>query len=62
MAYTVIKRNRIFYNNLPFPPQLRMVIIGISGSGITKLIFKFLLKQYLDFQTIIFVSPLSKRI
>ena len=46
-----------FYNKQPFPPQLRMVIIGNSGSGKTKLLFKFLLEQYLDFQKIIFFSP-----
>ena len=34
-----------------------MVIIGNSGSGKTKLLFKFLLEQYLDFQKVIFVSP-----
>ena len=34
-----------------------MVIIGNSGSGKTKLLFKFLLEQYLDFQKIIFISP-----
>ena len=38
-----------FYNKQPFPPHLRMVIIGNSGSGKTKLLFKFLLEQYLDF-------------
>ena len=46
-----------FYNKQPFPSQLRMVIIGNSGSGKTKLLFKFLLEQYLDFQKVIFVSP-----
>ena len=45
-----------FNNKDPFPPQLRMVIIGNSGSGKTKLLFKFLLEQYLDFKNIIFVS------
>ena len=34
-----------------------MVIIGNSGSGKTKLLFKFLLEGYLDFQKIVFVSP-----
>ena len=39
-----------------------MVIIGNSGSGKTKLLFKFLLEQYFDFQKLIFVSPsLSQR-
>ena len=33
-----------------------MVIIGNSGSRKTKLLLKFLLKQYLDLQKIIFVS------
>ena len=46
-----------FYNKDPFPSQLRMVIIGNSGSGKTKLLFKFLLEGYLDFQKIVFVSP-----
>ena len=45
-----------FYNKQPFPSQLRMVIIGNSGSGKSKLLFKFLLEQYLDFQKVIFVS------
>ena len=44
-----------FYNKQPIPSQLRMVIIGNSGSGKRKLLFKFLLEQYLDFQKIIFV-------
>ena len=46
-----------FYNKEPFPLQLRTVIIGNSGSGKTKLLFKFLLDLYLDFQKVIFVSP-----
>ena len=33
------------------------MIIGNSGSGKTKLLFKFLLEGYLDFQKIDFVSP-----
>ena len=48
---------QMFYNKDPFPSQLRMVIIGNSGSGKTKLLFKFLLEGYLDFQKIVFVSP-----
>ena len=50
-----------FYNKQPFPSQLKMVIIVNSGSGKTKLLFKFLLEQYLDFQKIIFVSPLAQK-
>ena len=46
-----------FYNKVPFPSQLRMVIIGISKSGKRKLLFKFLLKRYLAFHKIVFVSP-----
>ena len=46
-----------FYNKEPFPPQLRMVIIGNSKSGKTKLIFKFLLENYFDFNKIVFASP-----
>ena len=38
-----------FYNKQPFLSQLKMVIIGNSGSEKTKLLFKFLLEQYLDF-------------
>ena len=34
-----------------------MVIIGNSGSGKIKLLLKFLLEGYLDFQKIVFVSP-----
>ena len=33
-----------------------MVIIGKSGSGKTKLLFKLLLEGYLDFQKIVFIS------
>ena len=45
-----------FCNTEPFPTQLRMIIIGNSGSKKTKLLFKFLLEQYLDIQKVIFVS------
>ena len=48
---------QIFYNKDPFQSQLRMVIIGNSGSLKTKLLFKFLLEGYLDFQKLVFVSP-----
>ena len=34
-----------------------MVIIGNSGSGKTKFLFKFLLEQYLDYEKIVFVCP-----
>ena len=46
-----------FYKKQPFPSQLRMVIIDNFGSEKTKLLFKFVLEQYLDFQKFIFVSP-----
>ena len=46
-----------FYNKQPFPSQLRMVIIGYSSKGTAKLLYKVFLKQFLDFQKIIFVSP-----
>ena len=52
--YTYQEKQK-FYNEQPFPSQLGMVIIGNSGSGKTKLLFKFLLEQYLDFQKVIFV-------
>ena len=51
------KEEQKLYNKNPFPSQLRMAIIGNSGSGKTKLLFKFLLEGYLDFQKIVFVSP-----
>ena len=51
------KEEQKFYNKNLFPSQLRMVIIGNNGSGKTKLLFKFLLEGYLDFQKIVFVSP-----
>ena len=51
------KEEQKFYNKNPFPSQLRMMIIGNSGSGKTKLLLKFLLEGYLDFQKIVFVSP-----
>ena len=50
------KEEQKFNNQNPFPLQLRMVLVGSSGSGKTKLLFKFLLDGYLDFQKIIFVS------
>ena len=50
------KEEQKLYNKDQFPSQLRMVIIGNSGSGKTKLLFKFLLEGYLDFQKIVFVS------
>ena len=53
--YTYQEKQK-FYNKQPFLSQLKMGIIGNSGSGKTKLLFKFLLEQYLDFQKIIFVS------
>ena len=46
-----------FFNKEPFPPQLRMIIIGRSGLGKTKLLFKFLLENYFDFEKVVFVSP-----
>ena len=46
-----------FFNKEPFPPQLRMAIIGRSGLGKTKLLFKFLLENYFDFEKLIFASP-----
>ena len=39
-----------------------MVIIGNSCSGKTKLLFKFLLEQYLNFKKIVFVSYLLSQI
>ena len=34
-----------------------MAIIGRSGLGKTKLLFKFLLENYFDFDKVIFASP-----
>ena len=51
--YTYNKEQK-FCNKNPFPLQLRMVIIGHSGSGKTKLLCRFLLESYLDFQKIVF--------
>ena len=56
LLYTYNEKQK-FYNKDPFPSQLRMVIIGNSGSDKTKLLFKFLLEGYLDFQKLVFVSP-----
>ena len=39
-----------FYNKDPFSSQLKMVIIGNSDFGKTKLLFKLLLEGYLVFQ------------
>ena len=55
VLYTYNEKQK-FYNKDPFPSLLRMVIIGNSGSGKTKLLFKFLLEGYLDFQKLVFVS------
>ena len=38
------KEEQKFYNKDPFPSQLRMVIIGNSGSGKTKFFLNFYLK------------------
>ena len=54
---TLIKKNRSFFNKKPFPQQLKMAIIGNSGSGKTKLLFKSLLKNYFDFEKVVFASP-----
>ena len=40
------KEKQKFYNKDPFLSQLIMVIIRNSGSGKTKLLFKFLLEGY----------------
>ena len=55
--FIVFKKNRSLFNTELFPPQLRMVMIGISVSGKTKVIFKLLLDNYYEFDKIIFVSP-----
>ena len=51
------KEEQKFFNKEPFPAQLRMAIIGRSGLGKTKLLFKFLLENYFDFEKVVFVSP-----
>ena len=43
-----------FYNKQQFPLQLRMVIIGNFKSGKTKLLFKFLLENYFEFEKLVF--------
>ena len=48
---------QLFCNKSPFPNSLRMVIIGCSGVGKSKLLFKLLLEGYLNFSKIIFCSP-----
>ena len=55
VLYTFNEKQK-FYNKDPFPSQLKMVIIGNSGSGKTKLLFKFLLEGYLYFQKLVFES------
>ena len=50
-----------FYNKERFPLQLRMLIIERSGCGKTKLLFKFLLENYFDFDKIVFASPSLKQ-
>ena len=56
ILYSYKEEQKIF-NKEPFPPQLRMIIIGRSGCGKTKLLFKLLLENYFDFDRIVFVSP-----
>ena len=51
------RRTEVFFNKEPFPPQLRMAIIGRSGLGKTKLLFKFLLENYFDFDKVVFALP-----
>ena len=51
------KKEQKFLNKEPFPPQLRMIIIGRSGCGKTKLLFKLLLENYFDLDRIVFVLP-----
>ena len=46
-----------FFNKELFPPQLRMAIIGRSGLGKTKLLFKFLLENNFYFEKVVFASP-----
>ena len=47
----------MFDNKELFPPQLRMVIIGNSVSGKTKLLFNILLENYFYFNKRVFASP-----
>ena len=52
------QEKQIFFNKDPFPnDKLRLLIIGNSGSGKTKLFFKLLLNNYLDFKKLVFCSP-----
>ena len=51
------KEEQKFDNKNPFPSQLRMIIIGRSGCGKTKLLFKLLLENYFHLDRIVFVSP-----
>ena len=37
---------QIFKNKTPFSSQLRMIIVGNSGCGKSKLLFKILLENY----------------
>ena len=55
VLYTYNEKKK-FYNKDPFSSQLKMVIIGNSGSGKTKLFIKFFLERYLDLQKLVFVS------
>ena len=56
--------NKIFNNCDHFPSDIRMLIIGSSGSGKTQLLFNLLLNQcevhnkpFLDYNKLILVSP-----
>ena len=51
------KETEIFHNKHPFPSQLRCCILGSSGSGKTKLLFRLLLDGTLDYDKLVFCSP-----
>ena len=57
MTLYSLEETSIFNNKPPFPNQMRMVIIGSSGTGKTKLLFRFLLENYFSFEKIVFCSP-----
>ena len=51
------KEEKKFNNKFPFSSQFRMCIVGSSGSGKTRLLYRLLLNNYFDFNKIVLCSP-----
>ena len=51
------KEKPVFLNKDPFPAQLTGCLVSRSGSGKTKLLYKLLLSDYLDYNKLVLCSP-----